>query len=64
MSAAEAGSPARRWRWGPVRTILAAILLSAVVVTALVVITEVPKWTCDPPGHLWLEAPDRCVALP
>jgi hypothetical protein len=44
--------------------ILIAGVILTVVVLALLLVTEIPKWTCDPPHELWVEAPDRCIGLP
>ena len=45
---------------------LAVILMIALVVVlaAALVLTQIDKWTCNPPGGIWVEASDECVALP
>lgn len=56
------GTEARRGSGG---RITAGVLIVAFVVVAVVlVLTEMDKWTCAPPDGVWVEAPDRCIALP
>lgn len=33
-------------------------------VGALLVVTQLDKWTCGPPDGVWVEGPDHCMELP
>jgi hypothetical protein len=58
---------ARNERRTPSRVTLVlatACVLALVAVGGLLLVTQIPKWSCDPPDHLWVEAPDHCLELP
>jgi hypothetical protein len=40
------------------------VIVAVVVLAAALVLTQIDKWTCNPPGGVWVEASDECVQLP
>jgi hypothetical protein len=49
-------------RSGRITLILALALV--VALGAILVLTQLNKWTCNPPHGVWVEASDECVELP
>jgi len=52
----------RRRRPGRAYVVAAAAVVVLVIV--LLIVTQVGKWTCNPPGGVWVEGPDHCFELP
>jgi hypothetical protein len=46
------------------RFVVGLILLATLMIVAVIAITQIGKWTCEPPDSVWVEGPDRCVELP
>lgn len=44
--------------------LLGAAVLVVAVLAALLVGTQLDKWTCGPPDGVWVEGPDHCQDLP
>jgi hypothetical protein len=44
-------------------TLIVALVL-VVALGVVLVLTQLSKWTCNPPGGVWVEASDECVELP
>lgn len=49
---------------GMVKVVVGLGTLALVALAVVLVMTELPKWTCAPPDGVWVEASDRCVDLP
>jgi hypothetical protein len=56
------GSPDRPT--GAAAAILVAGAILTLAVVAVLVLTQIPKWTCDPPSGVWDGAAGRCIELP
>ncbi len=46
------------------RMSMVVFLVAVVLLLALLVTSQIDKWTCAPPDGLWVEASDRCIDLP
>ena len=51
-------------RTGSAAAILVAGTILALAVLAVLILTQLPKWTCHPPSGLWNGAAGRCIELP
>jgi hypothetical protein len=51
-------------RTGSAAAILVAGTILALAVVVVLILTQLPKWTCHPPSGLWNGAAGRCIELP
>jgi hypothetical protein len=56
------GTDQRRGRRG--RMWMVVFFVAVVLPLALLVTSQIGKWTCAPPDGVWVEASDRCIDLP
>lgn len=43
---------------------IAISMLIVLALAALLLVTQLDKWTCAPPDGVWVEGPDHCMDLP